>query len=94
VHTRFGLRPPPVSHAVAMCEDSVRILAMVQPGTVIAAAGGEILIEAVGLDTGGKQRIALRRQRLAAIALGHPDVADQHGAETARKAGIQDVTLR
>jgi hypothetical protein len=38
-----------------------------QPGTVIPAARGEILIDAIGLDTGGKQRIALRRQRLVGL---------------------------
>jgi hypothetical protein len=49
-------------------------------------AGGEILIDALGSDAAGEKRVALWSERLAAVALRDPDVADQPGRpEAARK---------
>src|SRR5271165_1551909 len=46
----------------------------------------------VGLNADGEQRVALGRERLAAVALGDSDVADEHGSATARKDSGQGAT--
>jgi len=46
-----------------------RLQAGGQTGALVVPAGGEIFIDAVGLDAGGKQSVPLRRQGLAAVAL-------------------------
>ena len=63
-------------------------------GPGIMAAGSEVLVNPIGFDTGANQRVTLRRQRLAAVALRDACVADEHGRETARKDGWQGATLR
>jgi hypothetical protein len=64
VHTRFGLRPP-VSYAVAMHEDFVRILAMVRQGreqqtlllrNLVDANTGELLEDHLWFTAGNGQR--------------------------------------
>ena len=51
----------------------------------VVPAGGEILVDALGVNAGGEQRVALGSQRLGAVALRDPDIADEHGRRTTRK---------
>ena len=49
--------------------------------------------DTLGIDTGGQQGVALRRQRLRAVGLRNPHVADQH-ARPVRKACGEDAISR
>ena len=52
----------------------------------IVAARSQILIDARGIDPGGEKRIALRSERLAAIGLRNPDIANQHPLTSPEKS--------
>lgn len=66
-----------------------------QAGAGIMPAGGEILVDAFIGDASGEKRVALRSERLAAVALRDPDVADQHESpEAARKDTVQPAISR
>ena len=54
----------------------------------------QVLVDAFGPDTGGKQEVALRCEHLAAVALGKPHVADEHGRRIIRKERAQSATWR
>lgn len=56
-----------------------------ESGAGVVPARGEILVDAIGFDTGLEHGVALRCQRLAAVALRGPDVVDEHGRETVGK---------
>jgi hypothetical protein len=60
----------------------------------IVPARGKVLVDALWRDAGLEHRIALRGERLAAIALRDPDVADEHGRKITRKEPSQGGTWR
>jgi hypothetical protein len=61
--------------------------------TVVTPARGQILIDTGGINTGGKHRIPLRRERLGAVGLRDADIADEHRG-TARKDEPHRASLR
>ena len=52
------------------------------PEAVVALAGGEVLVEVIGADAGGEQRVALQVEDLRAVRLRDARVADQHATQT------------
>jgi len=70
-----------------------RLEAGLQAGPGIVAAGGDVVVDALGFDAGLEHHIALRGERLAAIALGHPDVADEHGRGATRERWLPGCDL-
>ena len=42
------------------------------------AARCQVLVDAGGIDTGGKHCVPLRRERLGAVGLRDADIADEH----------------
>ena len=65
-----------------------------QAGPGIVSAGSEILVDALPGNAGSEHRVALRGERLAAIAFRNSDVADQHGRrDVVRKDGAQPASL-
>ncbi len=63
-----------------------------QAGPGVVPAGGEVLVDAPRFDAGLNHRVALRGERLATVALGDADVADEHGRGTTKKDGCQGAT--
>ena len=64
-----------------------------QAGPGVVSAGCEILVDALLCNAGGEHCVALRGERLAAVALRNPDVADQHGrSDAVRKDSAQPAT--
>ena len=55
-----------------------RTQAVVESRPVVAAAGGAVVVDVVGVDALGPQGVALQVQRLGAIRLRDAGVADQH----------------
>ena len=53
-----------------------------EPRPVVALAGGQVLVEVLGLDPGGEQGVALQVEQLAAVGLRDAHVAEQHVTQT------------
>ena len=49
-----------------------------EAGTVVALAGGVVLVEIPGRHAGGQERVALQVRHLRAVCLRNPHVAEQH----------------
>jgi hypothetical protein len=60
----------------------------VQPGSVIALAGGVVVVEALRWNARRQQRVALQVEHLRSVGLAHPHVADQHRDLPAHKRSI------
>jgi len=71
-----------------------RLEAGEEAGPGVIAAGGKVLVNALGPDAGGEQGVALRRERLAAVALRDSGVADENGRGITRKERAQGATWR
>src|SRR5918998_1407442 len=73
---------PPGDQGVAGAQ---ALQARLQPGPVVALARGMVLVQPGRVHPGGEQGVALRVERLAAVRLAHPHVADQHGGPPLHK---------
>jgi len=63
-----------------------RLQAGDQAGTIVASAGGQILIDSIRSHVEGRHRVALGCERLAAVTLRHPHVADEHVKDRKKKS--------
>ena len=61
---------------------SERAQAVLEPRTVAAHPGGQIIVEVLRVDAGSTQRVALEVERLGAVGLGDASVADSRVSQT------------